>query len=186
MGEIAGFSWPPMLDVVLGLTVLLSLIFGIVRGLLREVLSLIAWAAAFWLALVYGPAVALRIDPILQNSVLSQVAGAVLTFVVVLISLLVAASLISRIFKATGLTGMDRVLGGVFGTVRALVIIITVLLVARFTAVADQGWYNASALVPYFNPVVDWAAGWLTQPLMESVGVESLDQGLFGIDENTD
>ena len=36
MDEIAGFSWPPMLDVVLGLTVLLSLGFGIVRGLLRE------------------------------------------------------------------------------------------------------------------------------------------------------
>ena len=186
MGEIAGFSWPPMLDVVLGLTVLLSLGFGIVRGLLREVLSLIAWASAFWFALVYGPAVALRIDPILQNSVLSQVAGAVLMFVGVLIGLLIAASLISRIFKATGLTGMDRVLGGVFGTVRALVIIITVLLVARLTAVADQGWYNASALVPYFNPVVDWAAGWLTQPLMDNVGVESLDQGLFEIDEDTD
>jgi len=33
---------------------------------------------------------------------------------------------------------------------------------------------------------VDWAAGWLTQPLMDSVGVESLDPGLFGIDEDTD
>jgi len=103
-----------------------------------------------------------------------------------LISLLVAASLISRIFKATGLTGMDRVLGGVFGTVRALVIIITVLLVARFTAVADQGWYNTSVLVPYFNPVVDLVSGWLTQPLLDSIAVESLDTSLFGVEDDAD
>ena len=84
MDELAGVPWPPLLDVVLGLMVLLSLGFGIARGLLREVLSLIAWVTAFWLAFVYGPAVALRIDPILQNPTLSQVAGAVLIFIVVL------------------------------------------------------------------------------------------------------
>ena len=186
MDELTGVPWPPLLDVVLGLMVLLSLGFGIARGLLREVLSLIAWVTAFWLAFVYGPAVALRIDPILQNPTLSQVAGAVLIFIVVLIGLLVVASLISRIFKATGLTGIDRVLGGLFGTVRALVIIISVLLVARFTAAADQGWYNASALIPYFDPVADWASGWLTQSLMDSIGVESPDAGLLGVGDDTD
>jgi membrane protein required for colicin V production len=186
MGELAGLSWPPLLDSILGLTVLLSLGFGIVRGFLREVLSLIAWAGAFWLAFVYGPAVAQKLDPILQNPVLSQAGAAVLTFVVVLVTLLVVASLITRIFKATGLTGMDRALGGIFGAVRALVIIITVLLAARSTAAAEQDWYNASTLVPYFDPVVDWASGWLTQPLMEGIGIESLDRDVLGVDSSTD
>ncbi|MCH1523338.1 MAG: CvpA family protein, partial [Arenicellales bacterium] len=115
-----------------------------------------------------------------------QVAGAVLIFIVVLIGLLVVASLISRIFKATGLTGIDRALGGLFGTVRALVIIIFVLLVARFTAAADQGWYKDSALIPYFYPAADWASGWLTQSLMDSIVVESPDAGLLGVGDDTD
>jgi hypothetical protein len=58
--------------------------------------------------------------------------------------------------------------------------------VTRFTAAADQGWYNASALIPYFDPVADWASGWLNQSLMDSIGVESLDVGLIGVGDDTD
>ena len=186
MGDLEGVSWPSFLDAILGLTILLSLGFGIIRGLLREVFSLIAWMVAFWLAFVYGSAVALRIDPILQNSVLSQAAGAVLTFVIVLVSLQVVASLVCRIFKATGLSGMDRALGGLFGAVRALVIITTVLLMARSTAAPEQAWYNASTLVPYFDPAVNWASAWLTQPLMEGIGVESPGANATGAGYSTD
>jgi membrane protein required for colicin V production len=87
---------------------------------------------------------------------LANIIGAVTVFIGVLLTLSVAGSLISRAFRATGLTGMDRLLGAVFGTLRALLLIIALLLLARFTPASAQAWYNESLLVPYLEPAVDW------------------------------
>ena len=78
MDDLSGIPWPGALDLVIGTTIALSLGFGVVRGLLREVFSLISWVAAFWLAYLYGSTVAQRIDPVLQNPPLSEAVGAVL------------------------------------------------------------------------------------------------------------
>ncbi|HCX88708.1 MAG TPA: hypothetical protein DG761_11855 [Gammaproteobacteria bacterium] len=186
MDELSRVPWPGALDLIIGAMMVLSLGFGLVRGLLREVLSLISWVAALWLAYLYGSAVAHRIDPVLQSPPLSEAAGAVLVFIVVLVGLLLLASLIRRIFHATGLTGMDRAFGALFGTVRALVIITALLVLARSTAALEQDWYNASLLVPYFDPVVDLASRKLTQPLMATIGAQALDSGVLGIGGATD
>jgi membrane protein required for colicin V production len=186
MDDLSSIPWPGALDLIIGTTIALSLGLGVVRGLLREVFSLIAWVAAFWVAYLYGSTVAQRIDPVLQNPPLSEAAGAVLTFSVVLICLLLLASLIRRIFHATGLTGMDRAFGALFGAVRALVVITALLGLARSTAALEQDWYNASLLVPYFDPVVDLVSRKLTQPLMETIGAQALDSGVLGVGGATD
>jgi len=186
MDDLSGTAWPGALDLIIGATIALSLGFGVVRGLLREVFSLISWVTAFWLAYLYGSTVAQRIDPVLQSPPLSEAAGAVLVFIIVLVGLLLLASLIRRIFHATGLTGMDRAFGALFGTVRALVIIAAFLVLARSTAALEQDWYNASLLVPYFDPVVDLVSRKLTQPLMETIGAQALDSGVLGVGGATD
>ncbi len=156
MSELSGFSPPGLLDLVLVGATCLSLGIGLFRGLIREILSLVSWVLALWLAYLYSDLVAVWLETWLKNSQLANIIGAVTVFIGVLLTLSVAGSLISRAFQASGLTGMDRLLGAVFGTLRALVLIIALLLLARLTPASAQAWYNESVLVPYLEPAVDW------------------------------
>ena len=156
MSELSGFSPLGLLDLVLVGAICLSLGIGLFRGLIRETLSLVSWVLALWLAYLYSDFVAAWLETWLQNSQLAKIIGAVTVFVGVLLALSVTGGLISRAFRATGLTGMDRLLGAVFGALRALLLIIALLLLARFTPAATQAWYNQSVLVPYLEPAVDW------------------------------
>jgi membrane protein required for colicin V production len=156
MSELSGFSPPGLLDLALIGATCLSLGIGLFRGLIREILSLVSWVLALWLAYLYSDLVAAWLETWLENSQLANIIGAVTVFIGILLALSVAGSLISRVFRATGLTGMDRLLGAVFGALRALLLISALLLLARFTPAAAQPWYNQSVLVPYFEPAVDW------------------------------
>ncbi|HAF74234.1 MAG TPA: colicin V production CvpA, partial [Gammaproteobacteria bacterium] len=113
-----------MVDIVILAVMGISLVFGLFRGLLRELLSLVSWVFAFWIAYRYSANVAEIIDRALQNPTLSQAVSAVLVFVIVLVALMVLTSLIAKVFKATGLAGIDRILGGLFGLGRGVVILL--------------------------------------------------------------
>ena len=178
--------WPSLVDVAIVSTMALSLVFGLFRGLLRELLSLISWITAFWIAYRHSADVAQAIDPVLQNPTLSRLVAAVLVFVGVLVGLLLLASLITKIFKATGLAGMDRLLGGLFGLVRALVILGAVLLLSRNSGAPQQDWYNASMMIPLIDPAVDWTAQYLAPGMLEGFGTHLLDDGLPSASDTTD
>ena len=185
MNGIAG-AWPSLVDIAIVSAMALSLVFGLFRGLLRELLSLISWITAFWIAYRYSADVAQAIDPVLQSPMLSRVVAVVLVFVGVLVGLLLLASLIAKIFKATGLAGMDRLLGGLFGLVRALVILGAVLLLARNSGAPQQDWYNASMIIPIFDPAVDWAAQYLVSGTLEGFETHLLDGALPSASDSTD
>ena len=112
-------------DTIILVVMGVSLVFGLFRGLLRELLSLVSWILAFWIAYRYSSSVAQVIDQALQNPTLSQAVSAILVFVLVLVALMVLAGLLSKIFKVTRLAGTDRVLGGLFGFGRAVVILLS-------------------------------------------------------------
>ena len=164
-----------MVDIIILAVMGISLVFGLFRGLLRELLSLVSWVLAFWIAYRYSSNVAQIIDKALQNPTLSQAVSAVLVFIVVLVTLMVAAGLISRIFKATGLAGLDRILGGLFGLGRAVVILFAALLLAGHAGAVERDWYNASAMIPMFERALDWMAAYFPPGTLEGLGAGLLD-----------
>ncbi len=92
---------------------LVSLLFGLWRGLVYEVLSLLGWPVAFVLSKLFAGNVAPML-PIEQEHVRVAVAYAVI-FIAALIVWGVLAWLLSRLVKAVGLGWLDRMLGGLFG-----------------------------------------------------------------------
>ena len=129
---------PAIADIIILAVMGVSLVFGLFRGLLRELLSLVSWILAFWIAYRYSASVAQILDKALQNPTLSQAVSAVFVFVLVLVALMLLASLISKIFKAAGLAGMDRILGGLFGLGRAVVILFAALIVGGIPLLANR------------------------------------------------
>lgn len=110
-----------------------SVVWGIWRGFVREVISLAGWVLAFLAAnAVAGP-----LGDALPTSFSSPEVRVLAAFLIVFIFTLsiatVAGMLLSRLLKAAGLGGLDRTLGGLFGLARGVVILLALAIAAGLT-----------------------------------------------------
>ncbi len=130
--------------------VLISVLVSVLRGFVREVLSLLAWIAAFWVASAY----AVPASELLAPYVTIESARVVLAFVGVLIVTLIAVGIINHLIGTlldkTGLSGTDRLLGAVFGLARGAAIVLVLVLFGGLTKFpADPWWQEAQSLPPF-------------------------------------
>ena len=148
---------------IVGLSVLLSLI----RGLVREVLALAAWLVAFLAANFLAGEVAAWIADAIPNEQLRLLAGFVTVFVVVLIAASTLAILASKLVKSAGLGLEDRLLGGVFGLARGMLVVMILVLLAGLTSLPRQPvWRNAvlsDPLVAFVGSIKAWLPADLSQ-----------------------
>ncbi len=132
------------LDWIAVALLLVSMLLGLVRGLVFEVISLAGWVVAFvaaqWLAedlgrwLPFGdPAASWR-----------YAAGFVLVFVGVAFGVGLLAALTRKLVAAIGLRPVDRLLGGVFGVVRGAVALLATAVVVHLLALSDSAWWHGS------------------------------------------
>jgi membrane protein required for colicin V production len=138
MNDIGWVDWA-LLAVLLA-----SVIVGLVRGLVFEVLSLLGWVAAFVAAQMMSPDVAPHLPVGAPGSALNHGAAFAVVFVLALIAWMLMARLIRLLVHATPLTLIDRTLGGVFGLVRAMVLLLAVATVVSFTPAVRAGPWQAS------------------------------------------
>jgi membrane protein required for colicin V production len=110
---------------VLGVSVLL----GMWRGLVREVISLAGWIAGFWIAQAWAPQAADWLPLQGASEVLRYLAGFVTVFVAVLVVSVMLGWMVSKLVSAVGLGLVDRLLGGVFGGLRGVVLLLTLAVV---------------------------------------------------------
>ncbi len=148
---------------IIGISALISLF----RGFVREVLSLVAWVVAFWVAFRFTtPA-----SQLLTDYVSVETARYVLAFVALLVlSLLVTGivnHLIAKLIDKTGLTGTDRLLGVVFGTVRGVAIVGVIVFLAGLTPVPRDPWWRESSLMGHFQELALIAISFLPPDLMQ-------------------
>lgn len=128
--------------VLLGV-MLASMLVGLWRGLVYEVLSLAGWLVAFvmaqWLAVD-----AAAFLPFLQNAAI-QVQYAV-GFAAVFIATLFAAGLLSwlvkKLVETVGLRPVDRALGGIFGLARGAVLLLALTVVLQLLGMTSEAWWQ--------------------------------------------
>lgn len=151
---------------VLGVIVL-SILVGALRGFIKEVFSLAVWAAAFLVAFQYSGALAMMLESHVElPSARTSLAFAGLFLVVLLIGGLITF-LIGKLVEKTGLSGTDRLLGGVFGAFRGLILILVVMLVAGLTPVPQDPWWQQSRSIQSLMPLAEWSAQFLPDYILE-------------------
>jgi membrane protein required for colicin V production len=124
---MAALGW---VDLALLVALLLSMLVGLWRGLLLEVLALVGWLVAWlgaqWLAPQWAPHL-----PVGEaGSSLRALIAFAAAFVVVLIGCGISARLLRLLMQATPMRGVDRLLGGAFGLVRGVVLLLVLAAVA--------------------------------------------------------
>ncbi len=135
----------------------LSALISILRGFVREALSLAGWIAAFLLAKAfYEPVAEMLVEHIETNSIRLGVAW-VGIFVVVLFLAGVVNYIIGKMIDKAGLSGTDRFLGMGFGALRGVLIVALIVLgLKQFTPVPKDDWWGKSALIPHMELVAEW------------------------------
>jgi len=151
---------------VLGI-IAISILVGVIRGFVKEAFSLAVWAAAFLVAFQYSGALALQLENHIElPSARTALAFSGLFLVVLLIGGLLTF-LIGKLVEKTGLSGTDRLLGGVFGSIRGLFLVIALMLVAGLTPVPQDPWWQSSRSIQSLLPLAEWSAQFLPDYILE-------------------
>ena len=152
--------------VVIGI-IAISILVGAIRGFIKEAFSLAVWAAAFLVAFQYSGALALQLESHIElPSARTALAFSGLFLVVLLIGGLVTF-LVGKLVEKTGLSGTDRLLGGVFGGIRGLVLVLVLMLVAGLTPVPQDPWWQSSRSIQSLLPLAEWSAQFLPDYILE-------------------
>jgi membrane protein required for colicin V production len=136
-------------DYLLAGAVLLSMLFGAVRGFLRESVALLGWLVGLWLAWRYAGLVQPYLGGLLAGTVLQAWVARMLVLLAVVMAGWLLGSLLSYIVHRSGLTlGVDRMLGSVFGLVRGAVIVGFAVMLGEAAHLQAEPWWKASRLLP--------------------------------------
>lgn len=136
-----------------------SALISLIRGFVKEALSLLSWAVAFFMAVAFHPQAAALLEPLIDKIYLREILAYVLVFITTLVLGSLVTHIIAVMVKRTGLSGTDRLLGMIFGTARGLIVVLAVLVLlpSMLAGVENDQWWKESQLIPEFLLMKDWS-----------------------------
>lgn len=147
---------------ILGL-IAISALISLMRGFVREFISLATWFVAFLIASQFSEKLAVYFTAI-NDPTLRQGAAIFVLFVATLILGGLINYVVGQLVDKTGLSGTDRVLGLVFGALRGVLIVAALLFFCdAFTPLAKSSWWQDSTLIPHLEVIVRWFFDYLGQ-----------------------
>ncbi|HDR1910994.1 TPA: CvpA family protein [Pasteurella multocida] len=145
-----------MIDYIIIAIIAFSIIISLLRGFIREVMSVASWVVAFFVANHFYPYLANYLTQIESLYLRNGTAIAIL-FVATLIVGGIVNHILGELVDKTGLTGTDRILGACFGLIRGVLIVAALLFfMDTFTNFSQTVWWKESKLIPHFGFIVEW------------------------------
>jgi membrane protein required for colicin V production len=146
-----------------------SVIFSVMRGMVKEVLGILGWVAAFYVARTYTS----QLLPMMPADIPTESLRILAAFLVLFLATLLLASLlaiaISAVFKKIGLGGLNRLLGAIFGVFRGVLIVCVLVFLAGLTELPkDARWKNAMFSAPIEALVISMMP-WLPEAIAKHV-----------------
>ena len=147
------FNW---VDEVMIAVMGISGLVGLFRGLVKEVVSLMAWGLAIWAGIRFSPALAVSLESILPSPTARVAAAFGLLFILTLVLAGMLGFLLTRLLESTGLSGIDRLAGLLFGIARGALLITVLDFLARTTPLPKEPLWQSSQLIPLFQSMALW------------------------------
>lgn len=145
---------------ILGL-IALSALISLLRGFIKEAMSLAVWIGAFFIAKHFYLELAAYLSGI-QDDMVRNAAAIAILFVATLIVGAILNYVLAQLVIKTGLSGTDRLLGLVFGALRGVLLVSALLFFAdSFTAANEETWWQQSKLIPHFEIYIQWFFSYL-------------------------
>lgn len=137
-----------MFDYVVLFILAASVIISTLRGLVREILSLVSWVVSFVLANAYSA----QLAPLLPSMIPGEAVRLMVAFVALFLGVRILMGLLmlalDTVIKASGLSLADRGLGGLFGFARGIVIVLAGVILCGMTEIPKQPFWKDALLSP--------------------------------------
>ncbi len=148
-------------DYLIIATVVISGTVGLIRGLLREVIALITWIVAAFIAWHYASSLEPHLGGLLADPQVRPWVARLLLFIAVLLVGHAIGAIVNHFVRLSLLTGVDRFLGFVFGVLRGVVIVGAAVIICETVRLDGESWWQESVLVPYGQDAaaVLWSLG---------------------------
>ncbi|MBT8101863.1 MAG: CvpA family protein [Gammaproteobacteria bacterium] len=146
----------PIIDIIIAVAIVVSILVGFMRGFVKESISIAALLAAIWAALYFGPAVGNVSENWVSSEELQTWLGRLLVFLVILTLGGLLGWGISKLIRLSVLSGIDRLMGSMFGAARGVLLIALFALGGQFAGFDNDDWWLHSRLIPHFEVVADW------------------------------
>lgn len=146
-----------------------SLVFGLWRGVVGEIIALVAWILAIFAAVEFGSRIGTSVFAGLSDPALRTLAGCVAIFVGVLVVMALFRMLVKSMVKALGLSVSDRILGMVFGLVRGVLVCMVLVALGGMTSAPTQPWWRQAMLSAPLETAVLATRSWLPDDLAKRI-----------------
>jgi membrane protein required for colicin V production len=140
-------------DYLIVLLCVLSAGIGVWRGFVKEALSLLTLLAAVWLAWRFAEILAPKLGNWAADSEVRIWTARVIVFVIAIAVGAVVSWFARQLIRHTGLSGVDRLLGGAFGFARGVLIVGLMVIVLDFFQLDQDDWWKSARLRPYAEQV---------------------------------
>lgn len=150
----------------------ISIIVSMMRGAVRELLAIVSWLSAFYIAKTYTA----QLIPLLPQAIPSEPLKVLAAFLILFLGVMLVASLLtialSSLIKKVGLSWFNRFVGALFGFARGLFIVCVAVFLAGLTSLPkDARWANAMFSSP-LEALVKTALPYVPQSIAKHVNYE--------------
>ena len=152
-------------DLALLAVLLVSIVIGVVRGLVFELMSLVGWVVAYVAAHGFSADLAPYLPIGAPGSTLNTVSAFVLTFVAALLAWSIGSRIVRLLIHATPLSVIDRLLGAVFGGVRGALVLLVIVTAVGMTPASRSSAWQASIAAPWLQSVTTGLKPMLPDPV---------------------
>lgn len=146
-----------------------SILLGVWRGLISEVLALAAWVTALLAGRVLAPEMAPMFGEWLKEPALQYAAAFAVIALAVLVAIALLRIALSKLLRAIGLGPLDRFLGAVFGVARGGLVVLLCVLIGGLTVLPQQVWWRQAWLAPPLETAVLAAKPWLPDAVAKRI-----------------
>lgn len=151
------------LDWIALAVVAFSLLTGIWRGLIFEVLSLAGWLLAFWAAYAWSAELALHLPMGESREAWRLAVAFVIIFLGVVFVVGLVAALLRKLLAFIGLGPLDRALGALFGVARGLLLLLALAVVLRLVGFDQEPWWRESRSSVWLAQGLEAVEPWLPE-----------------------
>ncbi len=151
------FTQLNVLDYILLAIALLSLLIGLKRGFVREVMSLLIWVVALVIAVMFTGALAHKMSAYFHPQWIAEFVSFIILLVVVLIVGKIFGGLLTGAVGHVGMGPINHLLGAILGLLRGGIIAALIVFILSHTFWEESKWFKGSQFAHRLLAVTHWS-----------------------------
>lgn len=143
-------------DLIILSIIVISVVISLMRGFVKEALSLAGWLVSLWVAMTFSSGMAELFGSSIKDPTLRLLAAFISLFILSLMVGAIVNFFATQLVQRVGLTGVDRTIGGVFGFLRGILLVTIIVMLLGLTTLPTEKWWDESFFMFRFEAIATW------------------------------